>query len=208
MLNSTKYEFLGNLDADISFEPSYYECILQGFREDPKLGIAGGILFEPFHGKWIAQRTSISWSVSGPIQMFRRHCYEDIGGFLPLKDGGEDAVAEVMARMRGWKVKAFSHIPVRHHRGTGTATGSILCAKFRRGRMEHKIGYHPLFEIAKCCLRVLEVPYLIGGFSELCGYCWDFLNTDHREVPTNVVRFLRQEQIQRIYTIFTKEKRR
>lgn len=206
-LNRTKYAFLGNLDADVSFEPSYYERVLGEFREDPKLGIAGGILFEPCHGKWVAQRTSTSWSVSGPIQMFRRQCYEDIGGFVALRDGGEDAVAEVMARMSGWKVKAFANIAVRHHRNTGTATGSILWARFRRGKMERRIGYHPLFEIAKCGSRVLESPYVIGSFCELGGYCWDFLRRDHWEVPTNVVRFLRHEQIQRMYTVLSKKTR-
>lgn len=201
-LNRTKYAFLGNLDADVSFEPTYYERVLGEFREDPKLGIAGGILFEPCHGKWVAQRTSTSWSVSGPIQMFRRQCYEDIGGFIPLKEGGEDAVAEVMARMRGWKVKAFANIPVRHHRNTGTATGSVLCATFRQGKMERRIGYHPLFEIAKCLSRIRERPYLLGSAFRLSGYCWSFLRRERPVLPADVTAYLRGEHLERLKAIF------
>lgn len=73
-LEDIEYNFIGNLDADMSFEPNYYERIFVEFQSNSKLGIAGGMLFEPYDGKWIQQRTSTSWSVSGPIQMFRRQC--------------------------------------------------------------------------------------------------------------------------------------
>src|SRR2546428_12845020 len=38
------YSFIGNLDADISLPPNYYEDIISEFERDPGLGIAGGIV--------------------------------------------------------------------------------------------------------------------------------------------------------------------
>jgi len=205
-LNRTEYEFLGNLDADISFEPDYYGRVLAAFEENPKLGIAGGILFEPCRAKGVQQWTSTSWSVSGPIQMFRRQCYEDIGGFIPLRDGGEDAVVEVMARMHGWEVRSLPDITVFHHRVTGTAKGGIFSARFRQGAMEYVLGYHPLFEIAKCLFRVRERPYLLGSWFRLSGYAWAFFRGVQREVPDSVIKFLRREQIQRLYNVVSHNK--
>lgn len=42
-LEGLTFDFIGNLDADISFEPDYMENILRELEGDPTLGIAGGI---------------------------------------------------------------------------------------------------------------------------------------------------------------------
>lgn len=203
-LDGFEYNFLGILDADVSFEPSYYERVLTKFRENPKLGIAGGILSEPHAGEWTQQLTSTSWSVSGPIQMFRRQCYEDIGGYITLQKGGVDAVAEVMARMHKWEVRSFPDIKVLHHRPTGSSYGNILYNRFHIGIKEYSYGNHLLFEMAKCFWRVREKPYVFGSVFRLSGYFWAFLRRDLREVPADVVGFMRHEQMQRLIKIFNK----
>ena len=42
-LEGVQYEFVGNLDADVSFPRDYYENVLQRLQTSPKLGIAGGM---------------------------------------------------------------------------------------------------------------------------------------------------------------------
>jgi len=205
-LNGIEYDFIGNLDADVSFEPDYYERVLARFRDNPKLGIGGGILFELCGGKWIQLQVSALWSVSGAIQMFRRQCYEDIGGYMPLRNGGVDAIAEVTARMHGWQVRSFSDMPVRHLRRIGTEKGHILFARFRQGIMEYCHRSHPLFEIAKCILRITEKPYVFGSIFRLSGYCWAFLRREQQDVPDDVVKFLRREQRCRMLGLLAKPK--
>jgi glycosyltransferase involved in cell wall biosynthesis len=206
-LKGLEYEFIGNLDADVSFEPTYYESVLAQFRDNPKLGIAGGLLFENCRGKWIRQFTSGSWSVSGPIQMFRKRCYEDIGGYMPLPVGGIDTVAEVMARMRGWEVKSFPNLKVLHHRRSGTQTENVLRARFRSGIREYSIGYHPLFHIAKIVYRSKESPYMVGSLFRFIGFIYAFLSRERRMVPNNFVNYLRQEQHERLYSFVLKKKK-
>lgn len=36
------FDFIANLDADISFEPCYFESLLEEFQKDPDLGLTGG----------------------------------------------------------------------------------------------------------------------------------------------------------------------
>ena len=43
-------------------------------------------------------------------QLVRRTCFEQIGGYLPLENGGEDWCAEVTARMLGWNTTTFPEI--------------------------------------------------------------------------------------------------
>lgn len=202
-LNGTEYDFIGNLDADVTLNPEYYEELFEIFGENPKLGIAGGSIFDKHRNGFHRNFASVN-SVAGGIQMFRRQCYEDIGGYLPLPKGGEDAVAEVMARMHGWQVRSFRDIKVLHHKSTGTKAQSVYRARFLSGRSEYTRGYHPLFQMAKCLYRICERPYLIGGLLRLCGYYWSWCQGDERIVSTEFVKYLRCEQMQRIYRTFLK----
>lgn len=197
-LKGIEYEFFGNLDADVSFEPDYYERILEKFEQDPKLGIAGGAVLDQQLGRFRNRYGNSDECVAGAVQLFRRECYEAIGGYLPLKYGGEDAVVLDMARMHGWEVRSFPEIEVLHHRRTGTAETNLYRTRFLEGKEDYVLGYHPLFFLAKCAYRVLEAPYLVGSLLRLCGYCWSSCIREERPVPADFVKYLRQRQMRRL----------
>jgi biofilm PGA synthesis N-glycosyltransferase PgaC len=192
------YDYIGILDADVSFEPDYYERVMERFEACPELGLAGGILYDERNGGYIVQNTQTEWSVSGPIQMFRRACYEEIGGYRPLQRGGIDAVAEVMARMHGWKVQGFADLKVMHHRRTGSEKGNLLVTGFRDGIKEYAFGSHFLFEAAKCLYRIRAKPFLLGSVARMAGYCWASLKREPQPLPRDVIAFTKQEQVRRL----------
>lgn len=196
-LNGLRYQFLGNLDADISLGTSYYEHILEKFALDSSLGIAGGDRYDVYDGIEERVHRSLS-SVMGAVQLFRSQCYEQIGGYLPLKGGAIDAVAEIMARMHGWKVQTFPEIKVLHHRRTGTATQNVLCARFNDGLNDYMIGYHPLFEGLRAAYRIKSKPFLVAGMCLIAGYFWAAMTGRKSQVPSQVVNYVRFEQMQRI----------
>jgi len=200
-LKGVEYDLVGNLDADVVLKPDYYQAILAKFQVNPKLGLAGGLVCD-CHWNKACPIFIAADSVGGPIQMFRRECYEQIGGHTCIGMGGYDTVAEIKARMYGWQVRTFPDVKVLHLRRTGTATGSILSARFRQGKMERRIGYHPLFEIAKCLSRIRERPYLLGSLFRLSGYCWSFLRKEQPVLPGDVVSYLRAEQLAKLKAIF------
>jgi biofilm PGA synthesis N-glycosyltransferase PgaC len=201
-LQGTSFEFVGNLDADVTFDRSYYEQVLQKFRANPKLGVGGGIVSELVGNRFVKQIQSARYSVAGAVQLFRRDCYEAIGGYVPISRGGIDAAAEIMARMHGWEVQTFPEIHVRHHRRMSTGGATILQTRFRRGISNYILGYHPLFQIAASLSRLGEKPFLIGSTCTLFGYGWSCLRKYKRALPGDVVRFLRAEQIARITPSF------
>ncbi len=125
-LCNTEYDFIGILDADVSFERNYYENVLKEFDRNPRLGIAGGITRERDGHGFSLQFGTTERCVPGPIQLFRRQCYEEIGGLRALRYGGEDTAAIEMARMQGWEVLAFRDLVVWHHRRVGTEGMGIL----------------------------------------------------------------------------------
>ncbi len=195
LLKDIKYEFLGILDADVSFGRNYYEYMLEQFHSDVKLGLAGGQLFDIHNGKIDKSVTQVNRSVTGAIQMFRRQCYEDIGGYTPQRLGGTDAVAEFMARMHGWKVQTFPSVKVFHYRRESTEGQSIWYAKFYQGLKDYTIGYHPIYEILKCIRRFVEKPLVLGGLFWMAGYFFAASKRYERTLPYDVIKFIRKEQM-------------
>lgn len=201
-LKNTQYAYIGNLDADISLPESYYSDIMSRFRDNPKLGLAGGIRYDLHDGVFRKVRCSPD-SVGGPFQFFRRECYEAIDGYLPLKYGGIDAVAETMVRMHGWEVNSFPEIVVYHYRSTGTAAGGPLDARFRNGIRDYLIGYHPLFQALRISYRMMKgLPPLEGVFW-IGGYVKAALLRYEKPVPKDFIRYLRGEQRARLRTLLS-----
>lgn len=195
------YEFLGNLDADVSFPPNYYENILGRLHRNPSLGIAGGIIVELVNNRFVPQKNSPN-SVAGAVQLFRRACYEEIGGYIPITSGGIDSAAEIMARSRGWKVQTFRELEVLHHRRVSNVGTHILKARYRQGVTHYLLGYHPLFQIIKCAYRSIEKPYVLGSLFVLCGYCRSSLLRLQRPMPADAVQYFRREQMERMRSVF------
>jgi len=106
-VKDVKYDVIGNLDADISFEEDYFEFLLNKFAENPRLGVAGTPFVEDSGQVYNYKFTNIE-HVSGACQLFRHECFEAIGGYIPIKGGGIDWVAVTTARMKGWKTKTFT----------------------------------------------------------------------------------------------------
>jgi poly-beta-1,6-N-acetyl-D-glucosamine synthase len=193
------FDFVGFLDGDISFDANYYESVLEKFHANPRLGIAGCELHEYRSGRFDRRRGSGEEFVAGAIQFFRRRCYEDIGGFLPLYYGGDDTVANAMATRKGWEVRSFFDLRAFHHRPTGTAGTTVWRARFRQGREDYFMGYHPLFEMGKCVRRVVEPPICVGSVLRFWGYAFSGIARQRRMVPDDFVRYVQQEQKRRIW---------
>ena len=201
-LRDVEYDFIGNLDADLTFEPDYYERLLQKFEEDPQLGLAGGFIYERGKdGVFRSRPLNTENSVGHAIQMLRRDCYRSIGGWVAMPYGGQDWQALVSAQMHGWRIKGFSDLPVYHHRATGGAERRFRNL-FREGRMDYSVGSDPLFEILKLAGRVRFKPYGVGSIVRLSGFLWGYWIREKRPVSPEFVRFLRNDQKNALRKLF------
>lgn len=204
-LNGVEYDFIGNLDADISFEPNYYYEVFNRFESNQKLGLAGGVRLDVVGGS-LREIKSARNSVAGGFQLFRRKCFEDIDGYKILKYGGIDAVAEISARMHGWEVESFPDIVAHHHRPTGTAVNNILKQKFRAGAKYYFIGYHPVFPLLRFGSRIFQKPIIIGSLISIFGFFWASLRRYKRPVSDAFVKYLRSEQSGRLKLLISRRK--
>jgi biofilm PGA synthesis N-glycosyltransferase PgaC len=197
-IRTAKFDFAGFLDADISLAPTYYGRLLEKFHANPRLGIGGGQIVEAAGERYAPRAGNSPDEVAGAVQFLRRECLEEIGGLIPLRWGGHDAVANVMARRNGWEVRTFPDLDAIHHRPTGTAGATIRQARFREGMQDYFMGYHLLFEIGKCAKRISERPYVAGSLFRLSGYLWPAVRRQQRALPSEFVRYLKQQQLRRL----------
>jgi len=196
-----EYEVIGNLDADISFEEEYVEFLLSKFQENPRLGVTGTPFIEESAGTYNYHFANIE-HVSGACQLFRRECFEEIGGYIPIRGGGIDWTAVTTARMRGWETRTFPEKTCLHGRPIGTADNSKWIAWFKHGKKDYFLGGHPLWELFRSVYQMKSEPFMLGGFFLFLGYCYAFLTNMDRPVPDELIAFHRKEQMTRLKTIF------
>ena len=115
LLRKIQFDVIGSLDADISLDdPEYFAFLIDKFGRDPELGVTGTPFTED--GKTYDYRFTNSAHVSGACQLFRKECFDAIGGYRFLPMGCVDLVAVTTARMMGWKTQSFFEKTSTHHK--------------------------------------------------------------------------------------------
>jgi biofilm PGA synthesis N-glycosyltransferase PgaC len=201
-VKSLSFDVVGNLDADVSFDEDYMEYLLGKFEAMPKLGVAGTHYIE---GDFHSYRDSYInvQHVNGQVQLFRRACFEDIGGYVPIRGGGIDWVAVTTARMKGWTTRSFDERTFEHHRKMGTAGGSELGARFHYGKKDYFLGGHPLWQLFRSTFQLAKKPYILGGVSLFAGYVWCWVTRHERPISAELMAFNRKEQLSRLKKLLT-----
>jgi glycosyltransferase involved in cell wall biosynthesis len=192
-----KYDVIVSLDADISFGEDYFAYLLEKLSNDAALGLVGTPFKERTNSTYDYRFVNIE-HVSGACQVFRRRCFEEIGGYKPVKSGCIDHIAVVSARMKGWKTRTFTDQICFHHRAMGTAQQNIMAARFKGGRKDYLIGNHPLWELSRVIYQLSRQPIVLGGLMLACGYAWAMIRHEKRPVSAELVAFVRREQLARL----------
>jgi poly-beta-1,6-N-acetyl-D-glucosamine synthase len=161
------FDYLAKIDGDVELPPDYFEQLISRMEADPSLGIACGDLVEPEGRDW-TRLTIPSHHVHGALKLYRRECFEQIGGVRECL--GWDTIDETYARMRGYTTRSYRDVVARHHRPSGSAQGRL------RGRARHgACAWIAHFSPTWVALRSLKVgaqrrPRVLSGAAFLFGY--------------------------------------
>jgi glycosyltransferase involved in cell wall biosynthesis len=196
------YELIGNLDSDVSLEEDHFEFLLLKFKDDARLGVAGTVFKEESGYNSETDSSEGQLHVSGQCQLFRRQCFQEIGGYFANKAGGIDWIAVTTARMKGWKTRSFREKSFFHHRHLGTAERSVFAAAFSYGEKDYYLGGHPIWELFRVGFRMLKRPYFVEGFALGLGYGWAAVRRLRRPISKELMAFHRREQMRKLKAIF------
>jgi glycosyltransferase involved in cell wall biosynthesis len=210
-LKDVPFDIIGNLDADITFDPDYLGFLLEKFGANPRLGVAGTPFVED-HDRTdkhtYAHQFADATHVSGACQMFRKKCFDEVGGYIPVKAGAIDWIAVTTARMKGWQTRTFTEKVCFHHRKLGVGSGSHgkLRMRFHYGRKAYSVGGHPLWECLRGVFQMRQKPFVLGGLWFIAGYVSAGLRRADRVVSPELMKFHRGEQISRLRRIFKRSR--
>ena len=196
-VRDTENDVIVSLDGDISFEDDYFAFLLEKLSADEALGLVG-TPFRELSGETYDYRFVNIEHVSGACQVFRRECFEAVGGYMPVKGGSIDHIAVITARMKGWKTRTFTEKSCLHHRTMGTAGRSLLKSRFKLGMKDYSIGNHPMWELFRAARQMTQPPVLTGGLALAAGYLWGVVGQVPRPVSPDLIAFHRREQMQRL----------
>ncbi|MFP7755171.1 glycosyltransferase [Thermodesulfobacteriota bacterium B35] len=188
------WRFLVKLDGDISMDADYFASLLARFREEGRLGIAGGTCFCLSGGMLFEEKTPPFHPIAA-ARMYRRSCFEEIGGLA--FSNAWDTVDLLRARFRGWRTRRFDDLEILHYRIMSSRQG-LWKGKLRTGRNLYLTGYSVPFLLARSLYRLFRKPYLIESAGVLCGYFMALLKGEPLAVTGEERQFLRQEQRQRL----------
>ena len=191
------FAFVASVDADISFDEEYFEFILNQFTLRPALGLAGTPMTEARYDAAVDDIFNET-DVFGACQVFRRECFERIGGYAEVKEGGIDWIAVRSARMHGWQTRSFLDKRFFHHRPMGQKHARALTARFRHGKKDYFLGNHPAWQALRVAYQCTRRPYLVGGVSLMAGYTWAAITRMPRPIGADLMEFHRREQLQRL----------
>ena len=196
-----EFDFIGNLDADVTLQPDYYERVFERMGKDPHLGVAGGVIWDKT-GETYKRSISGEHHTPGAVMLFRRRCLEDVGGVHPVSVAGEDSIALFTARMKGWGTRSYRDLPVYHHKPVGSSDGNACRQCHREGLTEYHIGTHPVFALAKAVRRIPTRPYFVGSLIRLAGYTQLWLAGAKRDASPELTAYVHREQLSRLLHFF------
>lgn len=184
-----RFTHIGKLDADVELPPDYFERLLARFAEEPRLGVAGGVLLERGRNGWNRTRVP-EHHVRGALKLYSRACFQDIGGIEERL--GWDTIDETYARMHGYAAHSLPWLAARHHRPVATAHGALR-GRARHGRCAYVVR-QPAWWVLLRSLRVgREPPLGLSGLAFLYGYARSALRRDERVEDARFRRFVATE---------------
>ncbi len=113
----SNYDVICKFDADLIFPENYIETLINIFSSNPKIGVAGGLLYIQKKGQWLYENIASKNHVRGPIKAYRKACFEDIKGLKPCI--GWDTIDVYLAQYYGWIVCTDKSMRVSHLKPRG-----------------------------------------------------------------------------------------
>ncbi len=191
------FDFIVKLDADIILPNNYFEVISTHFRNEPKLGICGGFIYEENDsGNWILNHPMDKDHVRGAIKAYSTACFKAIGG---LKNAmGWDTIDELLAKYHGFLTQTDPTLKIKHLRPTGKAYNK------NAKRLQGKAMYSMRYGFLITCIASVKMAAKNKSIKSFWNNIIGFMNAAQNNVPYLVneeegkfIRCLRWKNIKR-----------
>jgi poly-beta-1,6-N-acetyl-D-glucosamine synthase len=199
-IDADQWDFICNLDADMVVGPRYYETMLKKFRDDPRLGIAVGSIYETHNTERVRLRCQPEM-VAGGAKCWRRSCFKAIGGIV--EHSAWDGIDCYKAMMCGWRTRTLtdSALNIDHLRPLCTSYTNVLQGWLQRGRGMWFFGADPLWLCASSIFHAKSRPLGLAGGALLCGFAGACVKREPQLDDAELRRFVSRWQRAKLKTM-------
>lgn len=113
------------------------ETLAQIFLENPKCGMASGLLFIEKNNGWVYENLTSKNHIRGALKTYTKNCFECIGKIKPAI--GWDTADELLAQYHGFEVIVTDSVFVKHLKPTGKIYHSN--SRFTQGKAMYSLRY-------------------------------------------------------------------
>ena len=131
------WDYFGKFDADIRLPADYFEKVLSTMDTNPQIGLCSGLLYIQSGEDWVYEPIAAKNHVRGPVKLYRRSCFEAIGGLA--ESIGWDTADALLVRFHGYEVLTLPELRVQHLRPTASAYSATNARK--QGEALYKLRY-------------------------------------------------------------------
>ncbi|HBB48606.1 MAG TPA: glycosyl transferase family 2 [Flavobacteriaceae bacterium] len=115
--NALNIALIGKFDGDVILPPDYFATLKEAFNKNAQLGLASGLLYIKKNKDWVYEQISKKQKIRGPIKLYRKACFDQIGGLRACL--GWDSIDQWLVQFWGWQVETFTSLKVKHLKATG-----------------------------------------------------------------------------------------
>jgi cellulose synthase/poly-beta-1,6-N-acetylglucosamine synthase-like glycosyltransferase len=181
------FDILCKFDADLIFPKNYIEKIIEIFKSDSKIGMAGGFCYIQKNNDWVLEDLTNKDHLRGALKAYRKECFDQIGGLK--RSMGWDTIDELLAQYHGWKIKTDPSLIVKHLKPTGISYSKA--SKYKQGEAFYKMRYGFMLSLiasAKLASRKKSFGFFLNSVK---GYCQSLSNREPYSVSEEEGRFIR-----------------
>lgn len=109
--NIDDFGIICKFDADIILPENYLETIGNSFKNNPRYGLVGGLLYVEKDGSWIYEGNSNKHHVRGPMKAYRKQSFTEMGGIRETL--GWDNIDSILLENLGWKEVVIPELQVK-----------------------------------------------------------------------------------------------
>lgn len=132
-----EYDIIVKLDADLILPPDYFETVLNAFKADDNVGMAGGFAYIEKNGEWILENLTDKDHIRGAFKAYRKALFAQMSGLRTAM--GWDTADELIAKFYNWKVVTIESLKVKHLKPTGANYNKA--ARYKQGEAFYSLGY-------------------------------------------------------------------
>lgn len=169
------YDIICKFDADLIFPENYLEKVAEIFQNNPKCGMAGGLLDVLKNKQWVYENIANKDHLRGPIKAYSKKCFQSIGGLK--KSIGWDTVDVLLAQYHNWGICIDEQLTVKHLKPTGQNYAGE--ARYKQGETLYKLRYG----LTLTAIASMKIAFRKRNFSVLVDYLKGYFKAKNNQLP-------------------------